>query len=86
MNTEIKLAAEDIQSAYERLTNAFTMANENKDAIAYKLQDVLNILAQCMSHVNGIVDVMFPEPTATDTSSNDVPVMGRSNKNATRGN
>ena len=66
METEIKLAAEDLQSAYERLSNAFIEADNNKDVRAYRLQDAKNRLAECMSHVNVLV-ASIPPDTSDDT-------------------
>jgi hypothetical protein len=80
METEIKLAFEDITSAYERLSSAFTEADKNKDTRAYALQDAKNRLGECMSHVNGLMASL-----STDTVS-DETVQVKAVKKSDRGN
>lgn len=65
MSQLLKLALEDVQSAYDRLSNALEMSRESKDGNESKIMDSLNRLNECISHVNTLVSNL-PQDTVSD--------------------
>lgn len=81
-----------LQNAYDNLREAFITAGNESNPDEPAIQDAMNRTSEAMSHANRLAaKYPMPEKSApVEAPFNDggdtVPVMGRANKNVTRGN
>lgn len=61
----IQMAHEDLQSAYDNLSNALEQSRESKDNNESRIMDAMNRVSEAMSH-NNVLVASLPQDTVSD--------------------